>query len=74
MLKPCMRPDTPRWKWMPTSPSTYGQGLARPARPQRPPGTFQLVVASEKQGPGTKKRDFVPGPRDKTHVTGLVTR
>ena len=32
MLKPCMRPDTPCWKWMPTSPSTYGQGLARPAK------------------------------------------
>ena len=74
MLKPCMRPDTPCWKWMPTSPSTYGQGLARPARPRRPPGTFPLVGASEKQGPGTKFSGFVPGPRDKTHVPGLVTR
>ena len=74
MLKPCMRPDTPCWKWMPTSPSTYGQGLARPARPRRPPGTFPLVGASEKHGPGTKISSFVPGPRVKLHVPGLVTR
>ena len=74
MLKPCMRPDTPCWKWMPTSPSTYGQGLARPASPRRPPGTFPLVGASEKHGPGTKISSFVPGPRVKLHVPGLVTR
>ena len=69
-----MRPDTPRWKWMPTSPSTYGQGLARPARLRHPPETFPLVGASEKQGPGTKFSSFVPGTRDKTHVPGWVTR
>ena len=72
--KPCMRPDILRWKWMPASPSTYGQGLARPARPRRPPGTFPLVGASEKHGPGTKISSFVPGPRVKLHVPGLVTR
>ena len=74
MLKPCMRPDTPCREWMPTSPSTYGQGLARPARPQRPPVTFPLGGGCENEAPVTKNRKFVTGARDRSHVTGRVTR
>ena len=74
MLKPCMRPHIPCRVRLPSFPATYGQGLARPARPQRPPVTFPLGGGYENQGPVTKNREFVTGARDRFHVTGRVTR